>query len=217
MIDGNQEPVVESVLGAAIFGGITTLLTTGPTMTKMTAEEKAAKAEAKAAERAAAKEAKLAAAAAEKEAKARAAAELKAAKLAEQAAEKARKTAEREAARAEKAAARTDAKSMAALADKASTYVKGLNGQLNSGDDVATVLGTVPAGRVVSLLLMVLGLDENPYSRLNYGQQSMNLRNRFRGAYRKDPSILDTLRSVIAESDLALKPKSDADPLAVAE
>lgn len=108
-------------------------------------------------------------------------------------------------------------KAMSALAARASSYVKGANGQLHSGDEIAQTLASVPAGRVVSLLVTVLGLESNPYEALNYGQQSMNLRNKLRGAARKDATILETLKQVIADSDLTIPPKSDKDPLAVTE
>jgi hypothetical protein len=72
---------------------------------------------------------------------------------------------------------------------KSGVYVKGVNGQLRSNDEVAIALESVPAKKMVPLLLAVLtpalGLEGNPYGALNYGQQSMNLRNRLRGALKK--------------------------------
>ena len=146
-----------------------------------------------------------------KEAAVKAKIEAKAQKLAEQQAKKeareaakAQKLAEKEAkakAREEAKAERAESASaggMASLADriKSGAYVKGANGQLRSNDDVAIALESVAPKRTVELLLNVLGLSENPYENLNYGQQSMNLRNRLRGAVRNGKVSLDTLREI---------------------
>jgi hypothetical protein len=96
---------------------------------------------------------------------------------------------------------RTYIGSMLALAErvKSGVYVKGTNGQLRSDDEVARALDPVPPQKVVPLLLEVLKLAENPYAGLNYGQQSMNLRNKLRGAVRKglkvseDPEVIVTI------------------------
>jgi hypothetical protein len=130
-------------------------------------------------------------------------------KIAAEKAEKARVAAEKKAER-EKIAAEAKAKrdaekvekparertydgSMLSLSDrvKAGAYVKGSNGQLRSTDDVALAFDAVPAKRVVPLALEFFGLTaaSNPYAHLNYGQQSMNLRNKIRGAIRKDTEI----------------------------
>jgi hypothetical protein len=45
---------------------------------------------------------------------------------------------------------------------------------------------------MVPLIMKVMGLTSNPYEHLNQGQQSMNLRNRLRGAIRKETKIENT-------------------------
>lgn len=142
----------------------------------------------------------------------------KAAKLAEKEAAKAAKIAEREAAaqakeaaKAERAAARA-AKAerearlaelgpqgkMSALRDAKKNYVKSATGQLRTNDELAQALDTVPPTGVIRLALEVLQLPENPYSRLNVGQQSMNLRNKLRGAIKRN---VVTIAQVVAARD----------------
>jgi hypothetical protein len=76
------------------------------------------------------------------------------------------------------------------LAERAKTqYIKGINGQLHSNDPVAQALESVPADKIVELLLKVLGETTNKYAHLNYGQQSMNLRNRLRGAIKRAQEV----------------------------
>lgn len=74
--------------------------------------------------------------------------------------------------------------SMTALAErvKSGVYTKGLTGQLRSSDELAIALDAVPTDNVIKLGMEVLGLTVNPYAALNRGQQSMNLRNKMRGA-----------------------------------
>lgn len=161
-----------------------------PEMTKPTQEEREAAAKAKMeakAKREAAKAEKAAAAQAEKQ----------------------RKAAEKAAARAEKAAAEPAGVDMSALSEKvkAGIYVKGKNGQLRSNDEIALAMEVVPAKQTVSILLKALNLTENPYSALNYGQQSMNLRNRLRGAVRKGTVTIEALKASI-EAELAAAPAS---------
>lgn len=130
----------------------------------------------------------------------------KAAKLAEKAAAKTAKQAEREAkvkARELEKAAREEARAIAkaerearkddlgphtamhALREAKKRYVKSATGQLRSNDELAQVLDAVSPTGVVELVIKVLSLDVNPYSRLNPGQQSMNLRNKLRGAIKR--------------------------------
>lgn len=190
VLDAGVDSVVESELGtgAAMLGIVSQL--TGPTIMKKTPEEltieKAAaklvkdqeKTDKKAFE-ATAKAAKLAEATAAKEAKAKAIADAKEAKAAlATAAKEARVPRER-----------TYDGPMKALADASTRYTKGENGQLNNGDELAQTLGKVPAAQVVGVVLQTLGLGENPYAHLNYGQQSMNLRNKLRGAIRKNLNL----------------------------
>lgn len=95
--------------------------------------------------------------------------------------------------------------SMLALADrvKQGAYVKAVTGQLCNGDDLATALSAVPVDNVIRLAKIVLELPENPYTQLNVGQQSMNFRNRMRGALTKGTITMDQIRSVIADNDFA--------------
>lgn len=152
---------------------------------KLTDEQKAAKAAEKAAAQAAREEATKAKIAA-KEEKQRLAAEKKAAAEAA----KAEKAAAREAAKAAKAEALAAAGegyhgSMLALRDAKARYVKASNGRLRSTDDIATVFDCVEPTDVVAIAMTALKLESNPYQHLNIGQQSMNLRNRLRGAVKK--------------------------------
>jgi len=171
---------------------------------------KAAKLEAAAAKKTAAEAAK-----AEKAIAAAAAKDAKAAeRLAKVAVDPAVK-AEREAAKAERAARiaaliasgekRTYTGPMLSLADrvKQGLYVKGATGQLRCNDELATLLNAVPVDNVIQLAKIVLELPENPYSHLNVGQQSMNLRNRMRGALTKKTLTLDAIKACIEENDFA--------------
>ena len=172
-----------------------------PTQQEINAEKALAKQEAKAA--------KLAAKLAKQEAAIAAKAEKEAAKLAKLSATKE----EREAAKAERAArlaalnvdgTRKYTGPMLALADrvKSGLYIKGVTGQLRSNDELAQILdGVTPIG-VIQTAKAVLELDANPYSHLNVGQQSMNLRNKLRGAIRKGTITLDAIRTYVAENDL---------------
>lgn len=76
---------------------------------------------------------------------------------------------------------------MLILREKAKTYVKAANGILCNGDRLAEICGKYSREVVVDRLgklLLAKGLtsDVNPYAHLNPGQQSMNLRNKARGA-----------------------------------
>jgi len=119
----------------------------------------------------------------------------KAAKLA-----KAQARAEKQAAdiEAAQAAGRKYVGSMLALADRAKSYVKAANGQLRSTDALAEALDAVTPTGVIQLALALLGFEVNPYHALNVGQQSMNLRNRLRGAI-KGGTV--TIEQVIAYRD----------------
>jgi len=94
--------------------------------------------------------------------------------------------------------------SMLALADrvKQGVYVKSATGQLRSNDDLAQMLDGVTPNGVIQIAKAVLQLDVNPYSHLNVGQQSMNLRNKLRGALRKNTINLDMVHDYIDENDL---------------
>lgn len=165
----------------------------------------------------AAKEAKAAerAAAAEEVAKAAAA-------RAEERKQKANETAEQHAARIAEltASGRTYVGSMLALADrvKQGVYTKGLTGQLRSSDELALALDAVPVENVIKLGIEALELPGNPYLALNVGQQSMNLRNRMRGAIKAGKLTLDKVKEIrdtngyaTAEAEVAEKrAKADA-------
>ena len=94
--------------------------------------------------------------------------------------------------------------SMLALADrvKEGAYVKGVTGQLRSNDELAQILDGVTPNGVIQTAKAVLELDANPYSHLNVGQQSMNLRNKLRGALRNGLTTLDAVREYVAVNDL---------------
>lgn len=156
-----------------------------------TAEEREAARAAKKAEAEAAKAAKIA----EREAK-----------KAEAEAAKAARAAEREAKKAERAARAAELgeqAKMAALRDAKKNYVKSATGQLRSNDELAVALDAVQPTAVIAIALRLLKLDENPYQRLNVGQQSMNLRNKLRGAIKRN--VL-TIADVIAERDAQATP-----------
>lgn len=157
----------------------------------------------------AAAQAKIAAKAEKLAAREAAKAEKEAAKLAKVTATKE----EREAAKAERQArlealnpdgTRKYVGSMLALADrvKQGVYVKGVTGQLRSNDELAHILDGVTPNGVIQTAKAVLELDANPYSHLNVGQQSMNLRNKLRGSLRKGTITLDAIRNYVAENDL---------------
>lgn len=103
------------------------------------------------------------------------------------------------------AAGRTYVGSMTQLADrvKAGAYVKSMTGQLRSSDELAIALDAVPAVNVVILGMKALKLDVNPYTALNIGQQSMNLRNRMRGAIKKGTLTLQEVKDIRDKDGLA--------------
>lgn len=192
-------------------------------------KEAAAKAKiaAKEAKIKAATEAKAKAAAAkEAKAKERAAAAEEVAKAAaaraEERKQKANETAEQHAARIAEltASGRTYVGSMLALADrvKQGVYTKSLTGQLRSSDELALALDAVPVENVIKLGIEALELLGNPYLALNVGQQSMNLRNRMRGAIKAGKLTLDKVKEIrdtngyaTAEAEVAEKrAKADA-------
>ncbi len=178
------------------------------------AKAKIAEKEAKAAAKLKADEVKAVALAAKKEAAELAKAEKAAARLEAIQSKNTRTKEEREAAkaaRAERLAAldpdgtKKYHGSMLALADrvKQGAYVKGATGQLRSTNELAEVLDAVPVDNVIQLAKIVLELPENPYVNLNSGQQSMNLRNRMRGAIAKGTLTLDAIRNCIEENGFA--------------
>lgn len=162
---------------------------TAPTKQDVDAAKAAAAIKAKA-DKADAATKKAAEAAAAKEAKAKEVAENKA-KAATEREAKAAALAEKRKAELGPDSKRTYLGSMLALSDrvKAGVYTKGLTGQLRSNDELALALDAVPTDNVIQLALLALHLDSNPYAALNRGQQSMNLRNKLRGAIRADEGM----------------------------
>lgn len=136
-------------------------------------------------------------------------------------AEAAKTKAEREAKAAENKAARearitelaaTGKKytgTMLALSDrvKAGVYVKSTTGQLRSTDAIAEAFDAVPPQNVVQLGTLLFD-EPNKYAALNIGQQSMNYRNRLRGAVRTGAEVngvkitLDLIKTKITELGL---------------
>lgn len=76
---------------------------------------------------------------------------------------------------------------MMALRDrsKAGAYRRAANGQPACGDEIAIALGELQPVFVIRACILALNLPHNPYTHLNIGQQSMNLRNRLRGALKR--------------------------------
>lgn len=89
---------------------------------------------------------------------------------------------------------------MLALRDrlKDGKYKKAANGQPSCGDEVANVLGTLEPTEVIRACLIALDIG-NPYLHLNIGQQSMNLRNKLRGALKHEKFGMGVLREAVEE------------------
>jgi hypothetical protein len=102
---------------------------------------------------------------------------------------------ERRAARAARAAESGIVNRMSALRDAKKNYTKSATGQLRTSDELAVALDAVEPHEVIRIALRLLQLEANPYEQLNTGQQSMNLRNKLRGAIRRGTiSIDDVIR-----------------------
>lgn len=67
----------------------------------------------------------------------------------------------------------------------AGAYQKAINGQPCCGDAIAIKLGTLTPAQVIRACIIAMNLPNNPYSHLNVGQQSMNLRNKLRGCMKR--------------------------------
>jgi hypothetical protein len=74
---------------------------------------------------------------------------------------------------------------MLALKAARKAYVKGANGNQHCGDDIAQLFAGVTPIVTIRACIAALDLPGNPYLHLNIGQQSMNLRNKLRGAIKK--------------------------------
>lgn len=187
-IDKPIHDVVESDFDSPFGTVVNSLNHIGNTMTRpfeLTAQESK---EAAAKAKIAAKAEKSAATAAKKDAAEKAKTEKAAtAKAAAELVKDAKAVAKAERARAKAEAGTEVGGIMSALNEKvkSGTYVKGTFGQMRCNDEIAQALDGVPTASVVVVCLEALGLTENPYFHLNYGQQSMNLRNKLRGAHRK--------------------------------
>ncbi len=221
MAKAKSKPVVDPKDGFDTSGGATVVTAPATGSAELTDKELITKTNAANAEKAKA----------DKEAKAKEKADKAAAKDLEKAA-KAKTRAEakqaREARIAELAAGgKSYTGSMLALADRVKTgaYVKGATGQLRSNDELAQALDGISPTDVVTIALDLLKIEENPYGKLNVGQQSMNLRNRMRGQIKKDllkvSDIADYVKRnkihVTTPADLEAKAKEKADKKAKAE
>jgi hypothetical protein len=218
-VDTSTDPVVQS--GFSVFNQPVGVQVMNAEVKKIDPAAAQAEKEAKVKAAIAAKEAEKVAkaeAAAAREEKAKAAAAEKATKTAEMVAKreaealtKAQAAADREARKAEtqaqreariaalKESGKNYVGSMLALAERAKSgaYVKSATGQMRSTDELAVALDAVPAKNVVALGTLMFS-EANKYERLNIGQQSMNYRNRMRGAIAKG---VFTLRAVIDARD----------------
>lgn len=68
---------------------------------------------------------------------------------------------------------------------KEGKYTKAANGQPCCGDQLAIAMGALPVDQVINACIIALAVPGNLYTHLNIGQQSMNLRNRVRGALKR--------------------------------
>lgn len=117
--------------------------------------------------------------------------------------------------------------SMLALADrvKQGVYVKSGTGQLRSNDELAIALDGVHPIDVITMAIDLLELPENPYHALNTGQMSMNLRNRMRGAIKKETLTIAEVKDYLTRNNITItkaisaedKAKAKADKAAAAE
>ena len=80
---------------------------------------------------------------------------------------------------------------------KSGAYVKAANGQLCCSDQVAVLLGALKPHDVIRACMIALDLPANPYTHLNVGQQSMNLRNKVRGALKRGDFGLGVVREAV--------------------
>jgi colicin import membrane protein len=116
-----------------------------------------------------------------------------------------------------KASGKTYTGSMLALADrvKQGVYVKSATGQLRSTDALAVAMDEVPPENAVKLG-MALFEEPNKYAALNIGQQSMNYRNRMRGAIKAGKLTLETIVETIKANSLAIDTKAEREAKAKA-
>lgn len=86
---------------------------------------------------------------------------------------------------------------------KAGAYRKAENGQPCCGDAIAVLCGQYSREVVVKALVAALGLGGNPYTHLNPGQQSMNLRNKARAAVKSGQLELATIEAALVAAAAA--------------
>jgi hypothetical protein len=87
---------------------------------------------------------------------------------------------------------------MLALVEARKQYVKGANGNQHSGDFIGSLFSALPREKVVETCIRILKLESNPYYYLNPGQQSMNLRNKVRGALQRGEITVEAIKSQVA-------------------
>jgi hypothetical protein len=92
----------------------------------------------------------------------------------------------------------TDMGPMYALRAARLSYTKAPNGYPCCGDSLATLCGLHDRSTVITALIRAMHLEGNPYTHLNPGQQSMNLRNKARGMIKKGALDIETIRSILS-------------------
>jgi hypothetical protein len=95
---------------------------------------------------------------------------------------------------------------MTALRDrsKKGLYTRQPNGQPACGDEIATILGVLTPAQVIRACITAMDLPGNPYLHLNIGQQSMNLRNKLRGAMKRGEFGMGVVREAAEDEIEAL-------------
>jgi len=81
----------------------------------------------------------------------------------------------------------------------AGVYHRAPNGQPCCGDEVAKHLGDLTPAQVIRACIIAMALPANPYAHLNIGQQSMNLRNKLRGALKRGEFGMGVLVEAVEE------------------
>ena len=93
---------------------------------------------------------------------------------------------------------------MLALKTARKAYIKGANGNQHCGDDIAQLFAGVKPAVAIRACITALKLDGNPYLHLNVGQQSMNLRNKLRGAIKNGTVKLSDAVSAVSTAITAI-------------
>jgi len=95
----------------------------------------------------------------------------------------------------------------------AGAYKKAPNGQPCCGDEIAVALGSLTPAQVIRACIIAMNLPNNPYTHLNIGQQSMNLRNKLRGCMKRGEfgmGVVVEAVEVVLETDAKSQAKADA-------